>query len=330
MTPFIFVSLQGDDLISRFDISKGVPENRSDFKAPGGPAPMVINPQKTRLFAGMRKSNELVCMRIGEDAGLSFAARSSLPSDPCFVGMDHRGRYVFSTYYRAGQIALHRWDEKNDTLTEIQRITTEPNAHSVWLDAGDRYVYVPHPGPNKIYFYEFESHAGMLKALTPPWYAPEKYLEPRHLCVHPALPCFYTVNEGSSTVSVYDPARDGTIKCRQIVSTLPAEGIEGNTTAEIRVSPNGRFLYASNRGHDSIACYTVDRDTGAVNLTACTPAPAKPRSFDISPDGRFLYAAGQDSGELAAFEIDQDSGRLKELSRVFIGNCPMWVMSVVL
>ena len=328
MNPFIFVSLQGDDLIARFDISKGLPGNRADFKATGGPAPMVINPKKTRLFIGMRKSNELVCMHIGEDAGLSFATRTSLPNDPCFVGIDHQGQYIFSAYYKAGQIAVHRWDEKTDAMTETQRLTTEPKVHSVWPDAGDHYVYVPHPGPDKIYLYEFERRAGTLNALTPPWYAPEQFLEPRHLCFHPALPCFYTVNEGSSTVSVYDPAKDGTIKCRQIVSTLPVEGFEGNATAEIRVSPNGRFLYASNRGHNSIACYTVDRVTGAVSLTACTPVPAMPRSFDISPDGRFLYSAGLNSGELAAFEIDQDSGSLKELSRTFIGNSPMWVMSV--
>ena len=329
MAPYIFVSLQNDDLISRFDINRGVPENRLDFKIPGGPAPLVINPQKTRMFAGMRKSNELVCMRIGKDAGLSIAARSTLPSDPCFVGMDHGGQYIFSAYYRAGQVAVHRWDEKDESITETQRLSTEPKAHSVWLDPRDRHVFVPHTGPNKIYLYKFDNHAGTLSAAAPPWFIPDGYLEPRHLCFSPTLFCFYSVNEGSSTLSVYsyDP-EGGTIRCTQTISTLPAEGIAGNLCAEIRISPDGRFIYASNRGHDSIACFTAD--AGTVKFTGCVPAPAKPRSFDISPDGRFLYAAGQDSGELAAYGIDQSTGSLKELSRMFIGNCPMWVMSGML
>ena len=331
MAVYIFVSLQNDDLISRFDISRGVPESRLDFSVSGGPAPMTMNPQKTRLFVGMRKSNELVCLRIGGDAALSLAARVSLPSDPCFVGMDHGGRYVFSSYYKAGQVAVHRWDETNDAMTETQRVDTEPKAHSVWLDPGDRYVYVPHTGPNKIYLYEFESSAGVLKARTPPWLTPEGHLEPRHLCFHPVLDRLYAINERSSTLSVYDCDRkDGSLKHRQTVSTLPAAGIEGNLTAEIHVSPDGRFLYASNRGHNTIACFAVDGDTGSVKLMDYTPVPAVPRSFDFSPDGRFLYAAGLDTGELAAFELDRDSGRLAEFSRMFIGNSHMWVMSASL
>ena len=331
MASYIFVSLHDDDLISRFDISQGLPDTRLDFTLPGGPAPLVINPKKTRIFAGMRKSNELACIQIGKDADLSIAAKAMLPSDPCFVGMDREGTHIFTTYYKAGQIAVHRWNENNDAMTETQRISTEKNAHSIWFESTNRYVYVPHTGPNKIYLYNFERHNGTLKAQIPPCFVPEGHLEPRHLCFHPDNNHLYTVNEGSSTVSVYDYDQEtGTIKCTQTVSTLPSAGIKGNTTAEIRISPNGNFLYASNRGHDSIACYVVEANSGLVKVTACTPVPAKPRSFDISPDGRFLYAAGQDSGELAAYEIDQNNGSLKEVSRFFIGNCPMWVMAVLL
>ena len=264
---------------------------------------MAINPKKTRLFVGMRKSNELVCMKIGEDASLSIAERTSLLSDPCFVGTDHQGQYIFTTYYKAGQIAVHRWDEKNDSMTEVQRISAEPNSHSIWPDSRDRYVYVPHTGPNKIYLYEFERRTGTLMARTPPWIVPESHLEPRHLCFHPNLDFLYTINEGSSTVSVYAHDKEaGTIINKQTASTLPAaKNIEDNLCAEIRISGDGRFLYASNRGHNSIACFSVENPTGFVKLTACTPAPAKPRSFDISPDGRYLYAAGLDTGELAAY-----------------------------
>lgn len=331
MRAYIFVSFQDDDIISRFDIGGGIPENRVDYKVPGGPAALAINPQKTRMFAGTRKSNELVCLRIGQGAGISIAAKTSLPNDPCFVTTDRDGRYIFTTYYRAGQIAVHRRDGESDAMIETQRITTEPNAHSVWLVPGDRYVFVPHTGPNKIYVYEFDRNTGTLNAAATPWIIPERKLEPRHLCFHPILNCFYSVNEGSSTLSVYDYDRkDGSAKCRETVSTLPAAAAGRSLTAEIRLSPDGRFLYASNRGNDSIACFAVDSGTGSVKLTACVPAPVVPRSFDISPDGCFLYAAGQDSGELAVYKIDPASGGLAELSRTFAGNRPMWVMAVTL
>jgi 6-phosphogluconolactonase len=325
---YLFVSLFDDDVIARFDTGGGMPERRRDFEASGGPAPLAVNPGKTRLFAGMRKSRELVCMRIGDDAGLVPASRTALPGDPCFLGTDRRGRHVFSAYYRAGQIAVHRWDEESDRLTETERISTEPNAHSVWIDREDRQVYAPHTGPNKIYRYRFDAAAGTLSPEDPPWVAPGDRLEPRHLCFHPLRgDLLYGVNEGSSTVSVYDLDRTGgMIRRKKTVSTLPDPGIPGNSCAEIRISPDGRFLYASNRGHNSIACFSIGGPGGDPVLIECVPAPAVPRSFDISPDGAFLYAAGQDSGELAVYARDRGSGRLRECARPFIGHGPLWVM----
>ena len=326
----LFVSLRDDDAIARFDIDHGVPEKRVDFGLEGGPAPMVINAQKTCIFAGLRKSNELVCLRVGADAGLSFAARASLPSDPCFIGLDKSGEFVFTAYYGAGQIAVHRWDEKEGKLTETQRISTEKNAHSVWLDPTERYVYVPHTGPNKIYLYVLDKLSGTLLPRTPPWFSYDDYKEPRHLCFHPSKNYFYAVNEGSSTLSVFLYNREnGTIELKQTVSTLPGPHTE-NKTAEIRITPDGRHLYASNRGHNSISCYKISDDTGSVEFLACTSAPAVPRSFDISPDGNFLYAAGQDTGELATFTIEQNTGTLKELSGIPIGRCPIWVMAAAM
>lgn len=331
MTPYIFVSFQKDDLVSRFDISRGVPENRVDFSMPGGPAPLTVKPDKTMLFAGMRNSNELVCMKIEKNADISFVSKAALPSDPCFVGMDHQGRYIFTAYYKAGQVAVHRWDEKNGSMIETCRISTEPKAHSIWLAKENPCVYVPHTEPNKIYLYDFDDQTGTLNARTPPWFIPEKHLEPRHICFHPALNCLYVLNECSSTVTRYEYDREnGAIQYRETVSTLPAGETAENLCAEIRISPNGRFLYASNRGHDSIACYTIEGGTGLLNVTAFVSTPPTPRSFDISPDGSFLYVAGLDSGELAAFEIEQSAGNLKEISRMFVGNVPMWVMSLVL
>ncbi|MDR0449809.1 MAG: lactonase family protein [Treponema sp.] len=330
MKDFLYVSLQTDNCILRFTLRGGVPEDRAVFVLEGGPAPMAANPAKTRLFAGLRKSFELASLRIGPEGDLSLAGKIDLPGDACFVESDKSGRYIFSAYYNAGQIAVHRLED-DDSLREVQRITTERKAHSVRLDRDNRFAYALHTGPNKIYLYQFDSAAGLLRPRDPPWISPGGNPEPRHSCFHPSLDCLYVLHEAGNTLSVYDfDRRSGGITCKQTVSTLPDGGHKGSTGAELRVSGDGRFLYASNRGHDSIVCFRIDQQSGCAERVAFTPVTATPRSFDLSPDGAFLYVAGQSSGELAAYARDRNSGALSEIYREFIGNCPMWVMSLAL
>jgi 6-phosphogluconolactonase len=330
MKDFLYISVRDDDRILRFTLEKGMPEDRRVFPLDGGPAPLAVDPLKTRLFAGLRKSSELACMRISPEGDLSLAGKISLPGDTCFVETDRSGRYIFSAYYHAGHIAVHRREE-DDSLHEVQRIVTEGNAHSIRLDRDNRYAYAPHTGPNKIYLYCFDPAAGILTPRVPPWISPEGCPQPRHSCFHPSLDCLYVLHEAGSMLSVYDFDRlNGNITCKQNISTLPPGGCKDNTGAELRISRNGRFLYTSNRGHDSIACFKVDKDSGCVETTGFAPTAAVPRSFDLSPDGSFLYAAGQASGELVVYECDRNSGALSEIHREHLGNCPMWVMAVTI
>jgi 6-phosphogluconolactonase len=137
------------------------------------------------------------------------------------------------------------------------------------------------------------------------------------------------VNEASSTVSVYDFDREnGIIDLVQTVSTLPEKSGGKSWAAEVKISPDGKRLYASNRGHDSIVYFDVGEKTGRLSLMGCVPASQKPRSFDISKDGRFLYAAGEASGELVSYKLDEKTGKPEEIARELAGNCPMWVMAV--
>jgi 6-phosphogluconolactonase len=289
---------------------------------------MAVNPRKDRLFIGLRDSFELACMRILPDGALVPGGRCSLPSDPCFVGTDQSGSYVFSSYYNAGQIAVHKWNEDDDSLCEIQRLSTEKNAHSIKTDPRNRYAFAPHTGPNKIYRYTFDRATGRLHPRNPPYIIPQDHVEPRHLCFHPFLDCLYVINEYAGSLSVYRfNQENGDTMLEQTLSTLPSGGCEDNLCAELRITDNGHFLYASNRGHDSIASFRIDTVKGRVELSGFAPAPKTPRSFDVSGDGAFLYAAGQDSGELAVYAIDTTTGALTEQSRRFIGNGPMWVMA---
>jgi 6-phosphogluconolactonase len=323
------VSLRDDDCIACYALDGGVPAQRVDFPIAGGPAPMALHPSGELLFVGLRNSPELACIRIGPNGNLSLVTKTKLPSDPCFVCTDQTGRYVFMSCYSAGQLSVHRWDSGNNSLYEIQRLDTEKMAHSIWLDANDRFAYAPHTNPNKIYLYVFDNKTGLLAPNDPPYFSPEADLQPRHLCLHPVLPRLYVVNEGSSTLSVYSRnLQNGNIDCCQTVSTLPPYTGRANTGAEVRISPDARFIYTSNRGHDSIACFSIDTETGCVHPVGHVSTAATPRSFDLSADGHFMYVAGETSGELATYRIDNKTGMPVEMTREYVGKRPMWVMAV--
>jgi 6-phosphogluconolactonase len=150
---------------------------------------------------------------------------------------------------------------------------------------------------------------------------------PRHFCFHPQLPAVYFVNEQGGSVTAYRLDADtGTLTPFQTISTLP-DGFDGqNACAEIRITPSGRFLYASNRGHDSIACFAVAEGTGELSSLGQQPTEKTPRPFTLDPEGRFLLAAGQGSGRLATYRIDAGTGKLVPLETHALGQNPMWVL----
>jgi 6-phosphogluconolactonase len=331
---FLFVSYRKDNKITAYPLEKGLPLEGREFFLPGGPGPMAVNPRKDRLFAGLRDSFELACLSLSPDGGLEKKSVCSLPSDPCFTGTGNTGTVVFTAYYNAGQLAAHRLNPSDDSLTEIWRVSTEKRAHSLKPDRSGRWIFAPHTEPNKIYKYRFNADTGIPEPCTPAYISPPEYLQPRHLVFHPFLDILYVINEGSSTVSIYDfDPKTGGLAHRRALSTLPEgfrpeNGYTENLCAEIRIRGDGAFLYASNRGRDSIAVFSVD-NAGGCSIRGFVPAPETPRSFDLSHNGEYLYAAGQDSGELAVYRGDTKTGVLTEVSRRFTGNCPMWVMTVL-
>jgi 6-phosphogluconolactonase len=151
---------------------------------------------------------------------------------------------------------------------------------------------------------------------------------PRHLTFHPSKPIAYVANEQGSSVTAYDlDTKAGTLSPRQTMSTLPKDWQGVNACAEIKVQSSGRFLYVANRGHDSIAGFTLD-DDGRMTPIGQTSTEKTPRSFDIDPSGKFLYAAGESSGKLATYKIDANTGSLKLVNTIDVGKTPWWVLAV--
>jgi 6-phosphogluconolactonase len=137
----------------------------------------------------------------------------------------------------------------------------------------------------------------------------------------------YFSNEQGCSITAYAFDQEkGLLSPLQTVSTLPAGYTDRNSCSQIQIAPSGKFLYAPNRGHNSIACFSVDATTGHLTALGQMPSETVPRAFSLDPTGTFLYAAGLESGRLAAYRIDQNSGLLQPLEVYPVGNRPMWVM----
>ncbi len=334
MPYYVYVTCMEDDLINVFtmDAESGGLTHLRDVPVSGRPAPLVISPGKTTLHVGRRGIPEISSFRIDQSNGsLSFLGTVPLDVDPCYIGLDRRGRFLFSAYYEGARAAVHPiGDNGAVTGPPVEQLSADIGAHCIQSDPANRFVFVPHisgRGPNWIRQFRFDQDTGRLTPNTPPHVSPQSRVGPRHFCFHPNLNAVYCSNEQGCSVTGYnlDPEA-GTLTAFQTLSTLP-EGYAGpNSCAQIQIDPSGRFLYAPNRGHDSLACFRVNPVGGRLESIGHAEAEPTPRVFSIDPQGRFLYSAGLESGRLAAFRIDQDSGKLERMDTHPIGRGAMWVL----
>jgi 6-phosphogluconolactonase len=209
-------------------------------------------------------------------------------------------------------------------------LETATGAHCFQTDPSNRFAFLPHiagRGPNAIYQYRFDAQSGHVTPNTPAVLHPERADGPRHYCFHPSKDILYFSNEQGCSVTAYhlDPS-NGTLQPFQTVSTLPT-GFDGsNSCSQIQIAPSGRFLYAPNRGHNSVAGFRVDDATGTLTAIGHVAVDPVPRAFGIDPTGHFLYVTGLESGRLLAYRIEPTAGTLTHLETYTIGARPMWVL----
>src|SRR5262245_21392839 len=193
----------------------------------------------------------------------------------------------------------------------IEWLATATGAHAMQTDPTNHYAFVPHiagNGPNAIFQFTFDEHTGRLTPNAPAKVEPEALLGPRHFCFHPSLDILYFSNEQGCSVTGYrlDTAT-GTLAAFQTITTLPEGYTERNTCSQIQITASGRFLYAPNRGHNSIACFAVDTATGQLTATGRVASEPIPNALSLDPQDQFLFSAGQASGAMAVFRVDAES-----------------------
>jgi 6-phosphogluconolactonase len=329
---YVFVSLAGDKRIAVYqaDLRDGSLKHRADVAIDGEPGALTVDSSHHFLFASVRSEGKLAAFRIGRTGQLKILSTVPAGADPAYLSTDKRGRFLLCAYYVAGKVTVHAIaaDGSLDHKPR-QEVATADNAHAVVLDPSNRFAFVPHTGPNAVFQFTFNAKAGRLQVAAVPKLTTPPRTGPRHLVFHPSLAVAYVDNEQGGSVTAYHfDADTGGLRPLQIVSTLPA-GFKGeNACAEVKVHPGGKFLYVSNRGHDSIASFALDARDGRLTALGRVPTEKTPRSFDLHPGGQFLYAAGESSGRLAAYRIDLNTGKLERFATYRVGKQPWWVLAV--
>ena len=311
---FVYCSAAKDQSLDllRMNSKSGSLTKVARLATPGEPGALTTSPDGSLLFAALRSTGKLASFRVDSATGeLTPINVVDGGADPAQISVDHSGRFLLTAYYVAGKISVHRIAD-DGALGEKseQELATAEKAHAIVPDRTNRFVFVPHTGPNTIFQFTWNQDLGRLTPQREPRLDRPAQTGPRHLAWHPTRPIAYIDNEQSSSVTAYLLAGDGSLQPGTTVSTLPADFRGSNSTAEIKVHPSGRFLYVSNRGHDSLAVIRIDPSGEKLSLVATEPTEKTPRSFDIDPSGQFLLAAGESSGRLAVSRIDPDTGRL--------------------
>jgi 6-phosphogluconolactonase len=246
--------------------------------------------------------------------------QSSQGADPCHLIVDGAGRHLLVANYTSGSVALCPLaaDGRIEPATSVRQYAGSgpnrtrqegPHAHAVLMDGARRFVLCADLGTDRIHVERFDAGAGRLAPNEPDGVSLEPGSGPRHLAWHPNGRVLYAINELRSTVSAFlwDETR-GVLTWFQTAAALP-EGFSGtNTAAEIVVSPDGRFVYASNRGHDSLAVFAADATGGLAPAGWVESGGRTPRSFAIDRSGRWLIVANQDSDSVVVFSLDPETG----------------------
>jgi len=244
-------------------------------------------------------------------------------ADPCYLSVDSRKRTLLVANYTGGSVSVFpvRSDGTLGMVAQVQQDEGSgpkeqqkgPHAHCVIFDAFERHALVADLGIDKVMIYRFDRTTGRLSPAKQPFAELKPGAGPRHLSFHPSGKFLYVINELDSTMTAFGyNEREGTLTMIETVSTLPSDFSGISYCADVHVSSSGKFLYGSNRGHNSIVVFAIDQLTGKLTLVEHVSTEGNwPRNFTIDPSGGFLLVANQRSDNVVVFSLNANTGRLK-------------------
>jgi len=317
--------------VCRYDVQSGELELTSQIDGLKNPTFLGVDPDPNRstLYSIAEETNPdgakyglAASYRIDRASGALqlLNKESTTPAPTCHLVLDRSRRSLIVSSYHGGMIGMSPLrsdggigpasDIKQHTGSSVLPVQSQPRAHSVTIDCSNRFAVACDLGLDKLIVYRLDLDACRLiphhEAKTTPGAGP------RHGVFHPSGAFFYVINELNASIIAYAyDGNQGQLSEIQTVPTLPADYEGPNACADIHISPDGQFLYGSNRGHDSIVAYRIDAAGGRLSYVEHSSAGGKhPRNFAISPDGRFVLVANRDTDNVAVFRRDEETGRL--------------------
>ncbi|MFM6926670.1 MAG: lactonase family protein [Ferruginibacter sp.] len=332
--------------VFRFNSADGTASPVSQVKI-SNPSFVAVSPDEQFVYAveedaANGKGGNISAFSFSKKTGvLTFINRQPTEGDhPCYVSVDKTGKWVAAGNYSSGSLSVFPV-EANGGLgkasTTIKHEGSGPNkarqasahVHCTFFSADNRFLFVPDLGMDKLVIYAFDENTGKLTAAKQPFAASEPGAGPRHICFNPSNSFAYLAEELSGTVVTYK-YKNGKLKQKQRISTMPAGDTSFAGSADIHVSPDGRFLYASNRAEaNTIAIFSINQQNGKLTLIGHQSTLGKtPRNFSFDPSGNFLLVANQNSDTIVVFKINRETGMLTDTgNRIEAGKpvCLKWI-----
>jgi 6-phosphogluconolactonase len=341
---FVYVSSGADGDIGTYrllDSGKLQPDAR--VMAANGVMPMAVSPDRRFLYAASRSAPPSVHVySIDPGTGaLTRLSTSPLVESFPYISLDRTGRYLFGASYSANLISVNAVGSDGRVAAEpLQVIPVGTNAHSILVDANNKHVYVPTLGTDQIFQFSFDARSGRLGSNTPAVFQIKATTGPRHFIFSGDNRYLYVLSELRATVTTLAlDAKTGLLTEVSSASGLPPDSklvpgaprlssrkVENDIwAADIHITPNGKFLYMSERTGSTLGAFRVEGATGKLTFLSSTSTEQQPRGFAIDPKGRYLIASGEKSDTLSVYAIDQASGALKLLGKYPTGKGSSWV-----
>ncbi len=342
----MYLASMTDKTVVSFELNEKTGEltEVSSTTLPISPGPMCFSPCGEYLYAAMsgrddkgETTNAIASLRIRDRGRLELISYAKIEVRAPYLQVDPTGSLALTAHYSTGEVNVYRIKDKMVTSENLDHHDTEKTAHCIELDRTGKFVYVPHTSPNKVYQYKLDIPSGKLTPLAEPWVmGPDEdhqYHQPRHIAFHPGLDMAYTSNERGGGISGYQlDTKTGMLTRVQTLSSLPDGYQGGSAAADIKITPNGKFAYVSNRDteqreqhQDSIAAFSIDK-RGKLKRIGTYPTEWFPRSISVDATGSFLVAAGQRSGTMVTYRINTRDGSLEKLKVYDVGDGTIWTM----
>jgi 6-phosphogluconolactonase len=298
------------------------------IKAAGGSTPLAVSPDKKFLVAGLRGDPKVAAtFKIDRKTGkLTHVGSGPLADSMPYIAHDRTGKFLLSASYGGNKVSVNPIGPDGVAQAPKQIIDTEPNAHEIMPSADNRFVLATSLGGDLVRQFKFDAKSGTLTLNDPPSVSVKAKSGPRHFRWSKDGKTVYLLCELDSSLFAFDyDAKKGTLKQKQEVDTMPAGYSGKRWAADLHLTPDGKFLYTSERGNDTLVAYKVDRASGKVSLIDRYPTETQPRGFAIDPAGRYLLAVGEKSNGMSSYKIDAKTGVLTKLKSYPMDKSPNWV-----